>query len=73
MTGGTYNPNGCAVPSACDSTAGFIAAVFPGGTFGDVTFNFEYNSNDKSLQYHHWQDKSDNAGNDKFEGDIANQ
>jgi hypothetical protein len=72
VTGSSYIPNGCAVPSACDSTAGFIAAVFPGGAFQIDTFNFEYNSNDTSLQYHHWQDKSDNNGGEKFEGDIAN-
>lgn len=73
----TYNPNGCnAVPSACSSRAGFVAAVFGPGAVGSITFtafNFEYSSSDQSLAYHHWQDKSDQAVNDKFEGDIANQ
>ena len=70
----TYNPTGCnASPTTCSTFAGFLAAVFPGGTATVTSFNFEYSSSDKSLGYHHWQDKSDQAVNDKFEGDIANQ
>jgi hypothetical protein len=70
----TYNPNGCnATPAVCATRAGFLAAVFPGGTSTFTAFNFEYSSSDQSLDFHHWQDKSDQAVNDKFEGDIANQ
>ena len=73
----TYNPNGCdAVPSVCSTRSGFVTAVFGAGAVGTIvftSFNFEYSSSDKSLAYHHWQDKSDQAVNDKFEGDIANQ
>lgn len=68
-----YNPSACdATPATCTTTVGFFAAVFPGGTFTVTAFNFEYSSPDRSLAYRHWQDKSDQAVNDKFEGDIAN-
>ncbi len=49
VSGGTYTPNGCdANPSQCTTTAGFIAAVFPGGSYtclvggGACRFSFEY-------------------------------
>ena len=77
VTSASYNPEGCATGD-CSTLAGFLAAVFPGGTFScnlgyaDCVFNFEYHSNDKSLAYHHWQDKSDNHGGEQFIGDIAN-
>jgi hypothetical protein len=60
------------VPAACSTRTGAIAALF-GPTAGqsNVAFNFEYNSNDKSLNNRHWQDRSDHAGNDVFVGDIA--
>lgn len=76
VNSGTYNPNGCdSNPSACSTRTGFLTAVF--GATGAATmtftaFNFEYSSSDQSLAFHHWQDKSDQAVNDKFEGDIAN-
>jgi hypothetical protein len=74
VTSATYNPNGCATPGTCTTTGGFITAVFGAAAPFDITsFNFEYNSSDKSLQYHHWQDMSDNHGGEKFEGDIATQ
>jgi hypothetical protein len=41
--------------------------------YAGCVFNFEYNSNDQSLRYHHWQDKSDNHGGEQFIGDIANE
>lgn len=78
VTSSTYDPAGCA-SADCSTTGGFIAAVF--GSLAEFTcfdgyvgcdFNFEYNSSDQSLQYHHWQDKSDNHGGEKFVGDIAN-
>lgn len=76
VTSSSYNPSACTTSSDCATTSGFLAAVFPGYTdYCSTTciWNFEYSSKDKSLQYRHWQDKSDNTGNDKFEGDIANQ
>lgn len=84
VTSSSYNPDGCTESSAdCTSVDGFLTAVF--GTSGPSTFtcdlgyagcdfNFEYNSNDSSLQYHHWQDKSDPATvGEQFVGDIANE
>ena len=73
----TYNPNGCdANPSVCSTRSGFVGAVFGVSAVASITFtsfNFEYSSPDQALSYHHWQDKSDQAVNDQFEGDIANQ
>ena len=81
VTSSSYDPTGCSAASAdCSTTAGFITAMFGTAgpaTFtcytgnGDCAFNFEYNSSDQSLQYHHWQDKSDNHGGEQFIGDIA--
>ena len=80
VTSSTFNPNGCAGDKQCATLAGFLLAVFgPAQTFtcnsgfAGCEFNFEYHSSDQSLQFHHWQDKSDNAGGEKFVGDIANQ
>ena len=82
VTSTTYDPNGCSTSGAdCTTTNGFLTAVF--GAQGPATFtcnlgyagcdfNFEYSSNDQSLQYHHWQDKADNHGGEQFIGDIAN-
>ena len=73
----TYNPSGCdANPSLCSTRSGFVSAVFGPSAVATITFasfNFEYSSSDQSLGYRHWQDKSDQAVNDIFEGDIANQ
>ena len=75
VTSNTYNPGACATAANCEDTDDFLANVFP--TLSDYCsatciWNYEYDSNDRTLKYRHWQDKSDNAGNDKFEGDIAN-
>jgi hypothetical protein len=72
-SGGTFNPNGCATPMACNTTAGFLSAVFPGAAISVDQYNFEYSSSDNTLSFRHWQDKFDKqTGGDKFEGDIAN-
>jgi hypothetical protein len=84
VTSSAYNPAGCSTADAvCSTTQGFLAAVFglapysPAFTcnagYAGCVFNFEYHSNDKSLQYHHWQDKSDNHGGEQFIFDIANE
>jgi hypothetical protein len=75
VTSNTYNPSACATAGNCDDTGDFLANVFPTLTdYCNATciWNYEYDSNNRTLKYRHWQDKSDNAGNDKFEGDIAN-
>jgi hypothetical protein len=79
VTSSIFNPNGCTTAGAhCTTAAGFIAAVFaPAATFtcfegfAGCAFNFEYDSSDQSLAYHHWQDKSSPSG-EQFIGDIAN-
>ena len=76
VTSSTYNPGACAVAANCMDTDDFLTNVFPTLTdYCNATciWNYEYDSNDRTLKYRHWQDKSDNDGNDKFEGDIANQ
>jgi len=84
VTSSTYNPAGCDAAGAdCSTTQGFLGAVFGlapyssaftcNAGFAGCAFNFEYHSSDQSLQFHHWQDKSDNHGGEKFVGDIANQ
>jgi len=82
VSSSSYTPGVCSSsPAACATTQGFLAAVFGASgpaTFtcnldlADCSFNFEYDSNDPSLQYHHWQDKSDSHGGEQFIGDIAN-
>jgi len=77
VSGGTYNPGGCATGN-CTTLAGFMAAVFPGGALGCgpsgvCKFGFEYAAGDQNLLYHHWADVSDKTGNDLFRGDIADQ
>jgi len=39
--------------------------------FAGCKFNFEYSSPDKSLLFHHWQDKGTNGVSEKLTGDIA--
>ncbi len=78
VSGGTYNPNATCNATCIGNTSAFIAAFFPGGTFtcsqgyAGCKFNFEYSSPDKSLVFHHWQDKGTNGVTEHFRGDIAN-
>jgi hypothetical protein len=74
----TFNPAGCGGGGQCSTLLGFIGAVFgPAATFTCLSgfagcdFNFEYDSSDRSLAFHHWQDKSSPSG-EQFTGDIAN-
>ena len=81
VTSSSFDPTGCETAD-CSTTQGFLGAVFGLAPFSGAftcnagyagcTFNFEYHSSDRSLQYHHWQDKSDNHGGEQFMGDIAN-
>jgi hypothetical protein len=78
VSGGTFNPNATCNAACIGDTTAFIAAIFPGGTFtcslgyAGCKFNFEYNSPDKTLTFHHWQDKGTNGVSEQFTGDIAN-
>jgi hypothetical protein len=78
VSGGTFNPNATCNAACIGDTTAFIAAFFPGSTFtcsqgyAGCKFNFEYSSPDKSLAFHHWQDKGTNGVTEQFTGDIAN-
>jgi hypothetical protein len=78
VSGGTFNANATCNAACIGDTTAFIAAFFPGGKFtcslgfAGCKFNFEYSSPDKSLVFHHWQDKGTNGVTEKFTGDIAN-
>ena len=77
VSGGTFTPNATCNAACIGDTTAFIAAFFPGGTFtcslgyAGCKFNFEYSSPDKSLVFHHWQDKGTNGVSEQFVGDIA--
>lgn len=64
-------------PSPCDTTAGFIVAVF--GTSarfacttgpGLCSYRFNYRADDQGLIYREWQNASEDQGGNR--GDIAN-
>jgi hypothetical protein len=72
----TYNPNGCDVLGACNTTLGFLVSVFgpsakwtcrDGG--GACSFFFGYYSPDPSLKYRVWINASPDLGGNR--GDIA--
>lgn len=73
VTAASFNPNGCSNPALCTTRTSAINMLFPGNSQSDFSWNFEYNSSNKTLTYKHWQDKSDSSGSDVFVGDIANQ
>jgi hypothetical protein len=74
VTSTTYNPNACTA-ATCNTTAGFISTVFgPLANFDIATYNFEYNSSDKTLQYHSWSENfNKNSTSEQDTGDIATQ
>jgi len=79
VSGGTFNPNAICNAACIGDTSVFISTVFGGGAhftcslgFAGCKFNFEYSSPDKSLKFHHWQDKGTNGTTEQFIGDIAN-
>lgn len=77
ITGPTvFNPRGCDVPGACNTTTGFAAAVFGSAAeFGCVSgpgscsFFFGYHSRDQRLIFRHWINASPDLGGNR--GDIA--
>ncbi len=75
VTSSTYNPNACTVtPSACTSRTDAINTIFgPTAVYNIATYNFEYNSSDRSLQYHSWHENfNKNSTTEQDIGDIAN-
>jgi hypothetical protein len=77
ITGTTaYNPHGCDTAGACNTTSGFVLAVFGlGAEYGCVSgpgscsFFFAYGSRDKQLIFRHWINASPDLGGNR--GDIA--
>jgi hypothetical protein len=79
VSGGTFNPNATCTAACVGDTTVFIATVFGAGAkftclegYAGCKFNFEYASPDKTLSFHHWQDKGTNGVSEQFTGDIAN-
>ncbi len=73
ISGGTFNSNGCAAANCSTRTDAITALFGSGASQSNFTYNFEYSSNDKSLKYHHWQDKLTGGDvSDVFVGDIGN-
>jgi hypothetical protein len=71
VTGGTYTPNGCSTAD-CTTTAGFIAATFPGGTFSVATYEFHYAAGAQGLIVHEWRESFKNGDTTEQDtGDIA--
>ena len=71
-----FNPRGCDVLGACNTTRGFVGAVFgPGAEFGCVSgpgscsFFFGYHSRDQRPIFRHWINASPDLGGNR--GDIA--
>jgi hypothetical protein len=80
VSNGTFNPNATCDAACIGNTSAFIAAFFGSGPqtqftcslgYAGCKFNFEYSSPDKSLKFHHWQDKGPNGVTEQFTGDIA--
>jgi hypothetical protein len=72
----TYNRHGCDLPGSCNTTAGFVAAVFgPTAQYscvsgaGSCTFFFGYLARDQGLKFHTWINASPDLGGNR--GDIA--
>jgi hypothetical protein len=79
VSGGTLNPSPTCDATCIGDTSAFITAFFGGAAkftcslgFAGCKFNFQYSSPDKSLKFHHWQDRGTNGVDEHFVGDIAN-
>jgi hypothetical protein len=79
VSGGTFNPSAVCAAACIGDTPVFISTFFGSGAqftcslgYAGCKFNFEYSSPDKSLEFHHWQDKGTNGVDEQFVGDIAN-
>jgi hypothetical protein len=77
ITGPTaYNANGCNTPGLCNTTSGFVKAVFgPTAEYGCISgpgqcsFFFGYYAAGQGLTYHWWINASTDLGGNR--GDIA--
>lgn len=74
VTSDILNADGCDVAgNPCTTTAGFFAAVFPGGHYSGETWSFQYAAGGQGLGYHSWKDASDATLGEVFLGDIADR
>jgi hypothetical protein len=79
VSNGTFNPNATCDAACLGDTTVFIPKFFGAAAkftcslgYAGCKFNFEYSSPDKTLKFHHWQDRGTNGVNEHFVGDIAN-
>ena len=79
VSGGAFNPTAICAAACVGDTAVFISTVFGSAAkftcsagYAGCKFNFEYSSPDKTLKFHHWQDRGTNGVDENFVGDIAN-
>ena len=79
VSNGTFNPTATCAAACIGDTSVFISTFFGSGAqftcslgYAGCKFNFEYSSPDKTLKFHHWQDRGTNGVDEHFVGDIAN-
>jgi hypothetical protein len=79
VSNGTFNPTATCSAACIGDTTVFISTFFGSGAhftcslgFAGCKFNFEYSSSNKTLKFHHWQDRGTNGVDEHFVGDIAN-
>ena len=78
VSGGTYNPtvdlSGCTTATPCTRTEVIGLLFGTSAAYNITSYNFEYNSSDKTLQYHSWHENfNKNSTTEQDIGDIANQ
>jgi hypothetical protein len=67
VSNGTFNPN-ATCDSGCDTTAGFVAAVYGSTTYDIPSFGFTYHANGPDLSQREWHNASADQGGNS--GDI---
>jgi hypothetical protein len=79
VSNGTFNPTATCTAACVGDTTVFISTFFGSGAqftcslgYAGCKFNFQYSSPDKTLKFHHWQDRGTNGVDEHFVGDIAN-
>ena len=69
VSGGTYNPNATCTQATCNTTAGFVAAVYGATATSNVTtFGLTYHANGPGLIQREWTNASADLGGNS--GDI---
>src|SRR4029079_7845331 len=77
VSNGTFNPTATCSAACIGDTTVFISTFFGSGAqftcslgFAGCKFNFEYSSSNKTLKFHHWQDRGTNGVDEHFVGAI---